>query len=220
VTVFEILQRYWPAFWGGLKTTLQLSGITWCIGLIGGVPLGVAAHRALVFRWVSRCLSFFLAGIPFLVLLYWAHFPVQVLLGVVIDPFITSASVLCLLNVVGVAEVCRVALDGFPQEYLQAAKVCGLSRRATILEIQLPMVFRQTIPGLMNLQVLMLQMTLFASLISVEELFRVAQQINSAIYRPVEIYSALAVFFLAICLPLNGLAAWLRYRFTRDLSDR
>ena len=40
------------------------------------------------------------------------------------------------------------------------------------------------------------------------------------VYRPVEIYTALAVLFLLICLPLHGVAYWLKRRFTRDLSDR
>jgi len=66
----------------------------------------------------------------------------------------------------------------------------------------------------------MLQATLFASLISVEEIFRVSQRINSTIYRPVEIYTALALFFLAVCLPINLAAAYLKKRYTRDLSER
>ena len=65
----------------------------------------------------------------------------------------------------------------------------------------------------------MLQLTLFASLITVGEIFRVAQQINAQIYEPMQIYSALAIFFLVICLPLNGLAEWLKHKFTRDISE-
>ena len=66
----------------------------------------------------------------------------------------------------------------------------------------------------------MLHTTLFASLISVEEIFRVAQRINAQIYKPVEIYTALGIFFLAISLPLNGLALWLPERFTRNTSEQ
>jgi ABC-type amino acid transport system permease subunit len=60
---------------------------------------------------------------------------------------------------------------------------------------------------------------LFASLISVEEIFRVSQRINSLEYKPVEIYTALALFFLSISLPVNALALWLRSRFTRNISE-
>ena len=66
----------------------------------------------------------------------------------------------------------------------------------------------------------MLHTTLFASLISVEEIFRVAQRINAQIYRPVEIYTALGVFFLAVSLPVNGFAFWLKHKFTRDMSEQ
>ena len=65
----------------------------------------------------------------------------------------------------------------------------------------------------------MLQATLFASLISVDEIFRVAQRINATIYRPIEIYTCLGMFFLLICLPLNGFALWFKEKFTRNLSD-
>lgn len=66
----------------------------------------------------------------------------------------------------------------------------------------------------------MLHTTLFASLISVEEIFRVAQRINAKIYKPVEIYTALGVFFLLVCLPLNGFALGLKKRYGRNLSER
>jgi ABC-type amino acid transport system permease subunit len=104
-------------------------------------------------------------------------------------------------------------------QYVSAARVCGLSPREIALDIQLPIVLRQLLPGLLTLQVAMLQATLFASLISVDEIFRVAQRINAQVYRPVPVYTALGLFFLIICLPLNGLALWLRRRYTRDLSE-
>jgi ABC-type amino acid transport system permease subunit len=72
---------------------------------------------------------------------------------------------------------------------------------------------------LLAVQVAMLQMTLFASLISVEELFRVAQRINSTIHKPIEIYTALAMFFIIICVPAYILAFYLRQKYTRDISE-
>jgi polar amino acid transport system permease protein len=183
--------------------------------------IGASAHR-----WPRavgiplRAMSFLLSGVPFLVWLYWAHFPLQVLLHVVIDPFITASVLLSLINTVIVAEVWRSALNDFRQEYSLAATACGMRDVEILRFIKLPLAFRQALPVLLAVQVTMLQMTLFASLISVEELFRVAQRINSSIYKPVEIYTALAVFFVVICVPPYILAFWLRRRYTRDLSER
>jgi ABC-type amino acid transport system permease subunit len=140
--------------------------------------------------------------------------------NVVINPFYTAAFTLSIVSIFTTGEMVRQAVRDFPQQYLIAAKVSGLSRRDQILSIQLPLLFRQLLPNYLTMQVAMLHATLFASLISVEEIFRVAQRINSTIYKPVEIYTALGVFFLAVCLPINGLAAYLKHRYTRDMSER
>ena len=132
---------------------------------------------------------------------------------------VTHKAPLSIVNIFGVADLVRTALDDFPKQYLTAAKVSGLTKKQTIMNIQLPLIFRQVLPGLLLLQVMMLHTTLFASLISVEEIFRVAQRINAQIYRPVEIYTALGVFFLMVSLPINGFALWFKAKFTRDISE-
>ncbi len=65
----------------------------------------------------------------------------------------------------------------------------------------------------------MLQATLFASLISVDEIFRAAQNINARIYRPIEIYTSLGLLFLLICGPIHGAAIFLRRRYGRQLGE-
>ena len=218
---FDIIVRYREAFYQGLLVTLQLAGVTWGVGLTLGWAIGASAHRWPTYvGYPLRFSAFFLSGVPFLVLLYWAHYPLQELLGVVINPFVTASAVLSIINTVIVAEVWRTAFDGFRKEFLLAARVCGLNSVQSLRYIEAPLVLRQVLPTLLAVQVTMLQMTLFASLISVEELFRVAQRINSTIYRPVEIYTALALFFLAICMPPYFAAYWMRRRFTRDFSEQ
>lgn len=221
MSVIEILITYRQGFSAALGVTLRLSVVIWCSGIIIGGLLGVISNRwPFVCGIPTRVLSFVLSGLPVLVLLFWFHYPLQAMFDVVIDPFYTAATVLSLVNVFAVSDLVRRALEDFPSQYLVAAKVCGLSTRQTVVRIQLPILLRQVLPGLLVLQVVMLQATLFASLISVDEIFRVAQRVNAQIYRPVQIYTALGLFFLMICLPLNGLAAWMRIRFTRDTSER
>ncbi len=220
VTILDILIKYQPALLDGLAVTFKLCAIIWLTGLTLGTALGVLAARLkLVVGVPVRIMAFAFSGMPVLVFLFWMHYPLQSLLNVVIDPFITAAATLSLLNVFLVSETVRVVLRDFPAQYITAAKVCGLTTMQTIAYIQLPLVFRQTLPGILMTQVNMLQTTLFASLISVNEIFRVAQQINAVIYKPVEIYTALGILFLAICLPMNGLAISLERRFTRDFSE-
>ncbi len=220
MSVFDILLRYYPAFLQGLSVTLQLSAIIWITGVVLGAAIGVLSNRYKVGVGLpARITSFLLSGIPILVFLFWLHYPAQAMFDIVVDPFYTAALTLSIVNIFGVADLVRTALDDFPKQYLTAAKVSGLTKKQTIMNIQLPLIFRQVLPGLLLLQVMMLHTTLFASLISVEEIFRVAQRINAQIYRPVEIYTALGVFFLMVSLPINGFALWFKAKFTRDISE-
>ena len=221
MTVIDILVKYQQALSDGLMVTFEMCLIIWTVGLFLGAILGsLAAKWRLAIGLPARSIAFMLSGMPVLVFLFWLHYPLQSLLGIVVDPFITAVVTLSILNIFAVSEVVRVVLRDFPEQYIVAAKVCGISQLQTLLYIQLPIVFRQTIPSLLMIQVNMLQCTLFASLISVNEIFRVAQQINSVVYKPVEIYTALGVLFLTICLPMNGFALFLRNKFTRDFSER
>lgn len=220
-TVLRILVDYHVAFLNGLAVTLELCAIIWTLGIIFGTLLAILATRyRLQIGLPARVISFFLGAVPLLVFMFWLHYPVQAMMDVVIDPFYTAVFTLTILNIFGVCDLVRSALDDFPTQYLTAARVTGLTRRQTIMDIQLPLIFRTVLPGLLILQVGMLHATLFTSMISVEELFRVAQRINAQIYKPIEIYTALGVFFLAICLPVNLFALWFKNKYTRNVSER
>ncbi|MFO0754890.1 MAG: ABC transporter permease subunit [Byssovorax sp.] len=220
MSILDIFLTYRSALLGGLWVTLKLCFAIWGMGLIFGFFAGIAGSR-----WprtagrASRVVSFVLSGIPTIVLLFWLHYPLQSLFSVVIDPFYTAAAGLALVNAVAVGDLVRKVREDFPKQYLLAARACGLSPRVTFLHIQLPLMLRQLLPPLVMLQVTMLQATLFASLISVDEMFRIANRINATVYRPVEVYTAVALLYVVLCLPLNGMALALRARFTRDVSE-
>ena len=218
---FQILVKYHQGFLSGLSVTMLMFVIILVAGCLLGALIGWQSSKDKEgFGKITRVISFVLTGVPILVFLMWMHYPFQSLLGIVVPPFYTGTLTLAVINVFAVADLVRRMMDDFPEQYLIAAKVCGLTPRQTMLKIELPILFRQILPGLIVLQVTMLHATLFTSLISVEEIFRVAQRINASIYRPVEIYTALGVFFLLVSLPFNALAIYLRGKYTRNLSEK
>ena len=150
MNIIQILVDYHVGFIAGLETTLRLSIIIWSLGLVLGTCLGVASAYWKESVGIStKVLSFLLSGLPPLVLLFWLHYPLQTLLNIVIDPFITAVGALSLINTFLVADIVHGALLDFPKEYVTAAKVCGLSPQTTFLHIQLPILLRSTIPSLL-----------------------------------------------------------------------
>lgn len=215
----EILHEYGKGFLHGARITVELAGLVWTLGILFGVALAVFQRRfPRLVGWPGKAVSFVITSVPVIVLLFWFHYPLQTLLGIQLDPFVTSVFTLSLVNVLAVADIVRPSLAGFPSGYIAAAQVAGLRPSQIFRRIQLPLIFRQVAPALLGLQVIMLQATIFASLISVNEVFRVAEQVNSKVYRPVQVYTALAVFFLLMCLPLNGAARALERKFRPELS--
>jgi His/Glu/Gln/Arg/opine family amino acid ABC transporter permease subunit len=219
VGIFEIITAYHSAFLSGLLTTLKLSAVIWSAGLTVGALLGVMAHRRPRGLGIpTKMASFLMGSVPVLVFLFWLHFPLAEL-GLRLPPFWSASIALSIVNILAVADIVRHALAEFPQEYLVVARISGLTRNQALRHIQFPLIIRHILPALITTQVVMLQATLFASLISVDEIFRTAQSINARIYRPIPIYTALGILFLLVCGPIHGLALYLKHRFGRKLAE-
>lgn len=218
--IFSIFQNYHSAFLNGLLTTLKICLVVWSSGIIIGFPLGWFASKNKDLGKSVWWISFILGSIPSLVFLMWLHYPAQDILDLVIDPFYTATLAFSLINIFSIAELVRASLNDFPQQYLTVGKVSGLSSQEIALKIQLPIVIRAILPALINLQVVILHTSLFASLISVEEIFRAVQTVNSRIYRPVELYTILAVLFIVICAPINYFSICLKNRFKNYISEK
>lgn len=220
MSLASILSTYYPALLAGLWVTFKLCIIVWTASFGLGSALGIVAARSPLMSIPIRLTSAVLAGIPVIVFLFWMHYPAQAILNIIVQPFITACVALAVLGIFMVAEAVRQTLVDFPQQYIVAARVSGLSQHDTFWKIIVPIVLRGFIPSGLFIMVTLFQMSLFSSLISVEEIFRVAQRINSIVYRPVEIYTALALFCIGVSLPLHLAALALRARFGRDFSER
>jgi polar amino acid transport system permease protein len=213
MTVFEIVSDYRGAYLAGLIVTLKLCLVAWVTGLLGGGTIAFCAEWwPRLIGWPIQALSRVTEAIPILVLLFWLHYPVQAAFGVVINPFYTTVGLLAILNTLAVFGILRGAILDVPPELIDVARVCGVRRKRIFWRIKLPLAFRAALGPLTSAQVNILQLSIFGSLISVEELFRASQRINAQIYQPVQVYTALALFFLGVCLPLNLLARYLQRR--------
>ncbi len=217
----ELLTRYWPALLGGFQVTLLVAAVVTVVGLsLGGLVGLIAGTSGGVALGTVRVFSLLVGAVPLLVILFWFHYPVQVALGIVVDPLYTLIAVLAAVNVVFVADAVARVVHGQPWEWATMARVLGMRRGDVLRRIVLPLALRQLVGPLLAIQVGMLQATIFGSLISVNELFRVVQRIDSIEFDPVKVYSLLAIFFLIICAPLHWLADRLARQAAVDLSVR
>jgi His/Glu/Gln/Arg/opine family amino acid ABC transporter permease subunit len=217
--MFQVLIQYHYLLLQGFLTTLKLLGCIILIGIPFGILLGVIGGRYnSEIGKVIKASRFITKVIPVLVFLFWLHYPLQSLLGIVVDPFWTTIIALGIINMIATAHIVTIELELLPKSYREAGITLGMSKNQVVKYIELPLLIRRTLPQLLLNQASMLEYTLFASLISVPELFRTAQTINAMIYKPVEIYSLLVLFFLAILAPIHLLISWLQKKYVAEYA--
>lgn len=221
MNIFEIFSTYKEGFLQGLGVTLKLCLMVWFIGIVVGTAFGIlSAKYNKSFGLITKIISAFISGVPVIVLLYWLYYPMQQQLQIDIPAFNIAVFAFAFVNVFMVADLVKNAIKDLPNQYLLAAKVSGLSERTILQKIQIPLIFKQLLGPVLLVQITMLHNSIFASLINVDEIFRQIQRINAMVYKPIELYTALAMFFIIITVPLTLIAYYLKRKYAKDYSER
>ena len=221
MNIFEIFTTYKEGFLQGLGVTLKLCLMIWFIGIVVGTAFGIlSAKYNRSFGLITKIISIFISGVPVIVLLYWLYYPMQQQLQIDIPAFNIAVFAFSFVNVFMVADLVKNAIKDLPNQYLLAAKVSGLSEKTILTKIQIPLIFKQLLGPVLLVQISMLHNSIFASLINVDEIFRQIQRINAMVYKPIELYTALAMFFIIITVPLTLIAYYLKRKYAKDYSER
>lgn len=212
--MIDLLSEYWPAYLKGLANTIKLLGLSSLIGLFCGLVIGVLLLGTKdKTRALSSWVFLSIAAIPALVVVYWFYFPFQKIVGFQISGFWTAIIALSLINMAAVAELVLNIAKRFPKGFLELERVTHANKQKFRMRVLLPYFTISALPGYLNIFIFTLHATLFAGLISVEELFRVSLRINSEIYNPILVFSMMAIFFALICIPIKVFAMHLEKKF-------
>jgi len=203
----------------GTATTLFLFLIGWSIGLPTGLGLALLSVSLVDIRALVRGLAVFLSVVPLLALLFWLHYPLQTMLRVVIPPFITAAGLLCVFILFSVADIVGRELITTKARMGEPAQVLGIPHSVFLQQIVLRASLERSLPRLLTLAIASIHLTMFASLIGVEELFRATQHVNASMLKPVQVFSLMAAIYALLCLPLFVLSQAIQRSLQGQGSD-
>jgi len=210
---FWFLMRYAPLFWKGVLVTLAYTAGTISIGLIIGllVGLGRLSKSRLVnfpliaFIEVFRCT-------PLLVQIVWFYYALPVLLGVQIPAVAAAVMTLSCYTGAFYAEIFRGGIVSIESGQWDAARALGLRRWAMMRWVILPQAVRRMIPPFVNQSITQLKNTSLVSTIAVPDLLYNGTLITADTYRPLEVYTVVAVIYFALLFPSTMLAQWYERR--------
>jgi His/Glu/Gln/Arg/opine family amino acid ABC transporter permease subunit len=220
--VLADLQSWAPTLLRGVVVSLELAFLAG--GLTFGLALAVALLRIGPWRPIRILATIYVdidRSIPLLALLIFVYFGLGRYLAQLGIPAFWVAVVAIGVNESGyLSEVYRASLQSIGKDQWEAAASLGLSRRQTIWLVIIPQAVPSAIPPTVNDLIYIIKGTSLASLISVNELTGVSNELVSETFLPMEIYLIIGVIYLLLTVPLSYLARYAERRISRRLGLR
>jgi len=192
--------------------TVAISAAAIVIGITLG--LGVAAARASpnpLLNGPARVYVSFFRGVPLLVqlLLIYNLLPAA---GINEPSVVAAISGLALCTSAYQAENLRGGFASVPRGLLESADMLGLTPWQQLTRIRAPIAFRLTLPAVVNEAILILKASSLVSVVGVVELTRMAQDLDTSLFKPIQLYSAAGLLYFLINRGVAGLGRYAERR--------
>ncbi|MEF9965906.1 MAG: amino acid ABC transporter permease [Comamonas sp.] len=201
---FAFLWKYRMLLVGGVGYTLLFTVI--CV--LGGLAVGLVAGLGRLssnkiitaplraFVEVFRCT-------PVLVQLVWFYYALPVLTGIEMSAPVAAALCLSLYGGAFYSEIIRGGIISTDIGQTEAGQAIGMTRFQVMRRIILPQAFRKMIPPLVNQSILQLKNTSLLMVLAVPDLLYQGQVIAHDTYRPLEVYTFIAITYFLILFPVT-----------------
>src|SRR6266496_1678137 len=212
---FSFLWGYRWLILFGLGVTIAYTIGTIVLGLVIGLVTGLlrlSRNKLLTAPLVAYVEIF--RCTPLLVQIIWFYYALPVVLGVNIPAHVAAISVLSLYGGAFYAEIVRGSIESIHVGQWDAARALGLGPWRVLRLVILPQAMKPMLAPYVNQSVTQLKNTSLVSVIAVPDLVYNATLINADTYRPLEVYTIVALIYFAILFPATLVAR----RFERGLS--
>ncbi|MFA5022151.1 MAG: amino acid ABC transporter permease [Patescibacteria group bacterium] len=205
---WEILWEFKLAFLFGTFRTLWLSVAAIVLGTILGFGLALARRSSCrPIRWVAQIYVELFLAIPVLVLMIWIYyvmspFFVHAISDLLLKPWEVAVISLALSLAAFASENFRAGIESVAKDQYEAAALDGASAWQTMWQIVLPQTILNVLPNLFGQYITVIKLSSLASVIAVYELLHTSNNISSTVYRPMEVYTIMAMIYLVMIMPM------------------
>jgi glutamine transport system permease protein len=202
-----------PFLLQGLRYTLLISAGGLAAGFLIGVLFGLLSLSPLrVLRWPATLYVEVFRGTPVLVQVLFIFYGLPEVLGGPIDAVTAAVAAIALNAGAYISEIVRGGVDSIDPGQTEAGLSLGLSRTQTFVYVVWPQALRRMIPPLGNQAIVSIKDTSLFSVIGVGELVRQGQVYIATTFTAFEVYSMVALLYLAITLSLSAVLRYLERR--------
>ena len=213
----SIITENLPLLLKGAGITLEITALSVGLGLLIGMFVGVAklSDNRLI-RGLASVYVDCIRGTPLLVQIFLVYFALPQIIGHRIDPFVAAVGACSINSGAYVAEIFRAGIQSIDKGQMEASRALGLNWFQAMRFVIMPQAFKRIIPPLGNEFIAMLKDSSLVSVIGFEELTRSGQLIIAQTYGSFEIWTSVAIIYLAMTLTISQFVAFLERKFRTD----
>jgi polar amino acid transport system permease protein len=213
---FSFLWAYRWLILAGLGVTIAYTIGTILLGLAIGLVTGLLrlSRNPMITAPLVAYVEIFRCT-PLLVQIVWFYYALPVVLGIDIPAHVAAVMVLSLYTGAFYAEIIRGGINSIERGQWDAARAIGMRRRQVMRHVILPQAVKRMIPPFMNQSIIQLKNTSLVSTIAVADLLYQGTIITAATYRPLEVYTMVAIIYFLVLFPLTLAAQQVERRLAR-----
>jgi His/Glu/Gln/Arg/opine family amino acid ABC transporter permease subunit len=215
---WSVCLKVLPFLERGLGVTVRITLLSMAFSLVLGLmvalvrmapgPIGMIGFA---YVQVFRALSLY-------VYILFIYFGVAAVFHIDFDPITAGVVSLTLLNSAYMAEIYRAAIQAIDPGQREAARSLGLGSIGTFVNVTFPQAWRIAIPSLVNQFTDIIKDSSIVAAIGTSDLMYQTIERNSFYQRSFELYTEVAVIYLAMVLIVAQLASRLEKRLQRHLA--
>ena len=210
----------WRYLWDGLCTTLLITALAVCLGMILGFLVAIIrstylrTKKLLIPDLICRLYLTVIRGTPVVVQLLIIYF--VIFASVPVSKTFVAVIAFGINSGAYVAEIVRGGIMSIDVGQLEAGRSLGLNYRQTMIYIILPQAFKNVLPALANEAIVLLKETSVAGYIAIADLTKGGDIIRSQTFSAFLPLLAVAVIYLVMVVVLTTLVGVLARRLAAN----
>ncbi|MBP2306652.1 ABC transporter permease subunit [Azospirillum melinis] len=212
---FSPVLTRWPLLLDGLLNTVKIAAIAIVFGVLVGLVLALlrlSPRRSL--RLPAAVFVEFYRNTPPIVHFFWFFYALPVVLNISLDPLVAAVLALSTQSGAFYAEVFRGGIRSIERGQWEGAKALGMTHTQLMRRIVVPQAATRMVAPFVERSFELIKTTALASTLAYGELLYQAMMVNSETFRPLEVYSTVALLYLVLLVSCSALARVAEARLT------
>ena len=199
----------------GLLNTVKIAAVSIVLGVLVGLVL--AMMRLSTRKWLkipSLVFIEFYRNTPPIVHFFWFFYALPVMLAVSLNPYVAAVLALSTQSGAFYAEVFRGGIVSIERGQWEGGRALGMTHSALMRRVIVPQAIARMVPPFIERSFELLKTTALASTLAYADLLYQAMMVNSETFRPLEVYTTIALMYLVLLVTASQLARLAEARLT------